>query len=909
MRFIIGLLCLFNIFMGIFSKSFAKDIAIGFIYRQPPEEAFYLYDWLVVDPDNFSWEKFDEKFYIKNKKAKLIAYISLGEIEPYRSYYKDIKKEWILGENKAWKTYIADIRNKEYQRFLLRKVIKNLDRFDGIFFDTLDSYQHVLNPQEFKSYEDAMADFLKEVRKRYPDKIILVNRGFEIADKVVGVVDGYVTESLFYGIDVKSMKYKKMSQEDTQWLLNKLNQIKNLGFKVIVIDYVDPKNKKLAKEVAKEIYQLGFIPYVADKNLQTLGTSIYQLIPRKVLMFYDSKENDVAYSAIHRLYQVYVEYLGYVPVLYDIQKGLPDRFLVDEYAGVLIRLSKVENEKQFIDWVKKQIDDGLKVFFLDFFPVSEDLLSSLGINYYGMKSPFNKAEVLERKYNYFEIEPELESIPLVSIENANPVLTIKYNNKTFIPFAITTWGGYALEGSFLRLIGDDALFIFDPVKVFRDIFNPDFPALDITTENGRRILTAHIDGDAFFGVADFDPSKTTGEIIRDKIIKKYNIPHTVSIIEGEVSREGLYPEKSKHLEEVARSIFQLDNVEVASHSFSHPFKWIKIEKLSQNHEYVEVYNLQIKGYTFSLEREIIGSVKYINENLAPKDKKVKVFLWTGDCVPSEEALKTTYKLKIYNTNGGDTTIDAKNPFFSFIGPMGLNRDEFFQIYAPIQNENIYTNLWRDYFGYVNVVSTYKLIDKPYRFKPIAIYYHFYSGQKLLSLKALDEVYQYALSQEVNPMFLSEYDQRVLEFRNTAVCKDVRDDSIVIRGEGNLKTVRIDKDVKVDVFNSKGVVGFKNINASTYIHLDNSADYKLSFSNTLPNFYLIDSNGQIAEFKVEENKIKIHLKSYIPLEFKIFNRNCKVSIQPKGYSQKFGDKHIYEYRFTKEKEAYVEAYCN
>ncbi|MDM7274174.1 bifunctional glycoside hydrolase 114/ polysaccharide deacetylase family protein [Sulfurihydrogenibium azorense] len=909
MRFIIGLLCLFSFYMGLFSKSYGKDIAVGFIYREPPEEAFYLYDWLVVDPDNFSWEKFDEKFYIKNRKAKLIAYVSLGEIEPYRSYYKEIKKDWILGENKAWKTYIADIRNKEYQKFLIEKVIKNLDRFDGIFFDTLDSYQQVLKPQEFKSYEDSMIDFLKEIRKKYSNKTILVNRGFEIADKVVGIVDGFVAESLFYGIDVKSMKYKKMSKEDTQWLLDKLSQIKNLGFIVIVIDYVDPKNKKLAKEVAQKIYQLGFIPYVADKNLQTVGTSIYQLIPRKVLMFYDSKENDVAYSTIHRLYQLYVEYLGYIPVLQDIQKGLPDRFLADEYAGVLIRLSKVENEKRFIDWVKKQIDDGIKVFFLDYFPVSEDLLSLLGINYYGIKSTFDKADILEKRYNYFEIEPDFDSIPLVNVKEGNPVLTIKVNSKAFVPFAITKWGGYALERSFLRIFGENELFVFDPVKVFRDIFNPDFPALDITTENGRRILTAHIDGDAFFGVADFEPSKTVGEIIRDKIIKKSNIPHTVSIIEGEISLEGLYPERSKYLEEVARSIFELDNVEIASHSFSHPFKWRKIEELSRNKNNTEGYNLPIKGYTFSLEREIIGSVNYINEKLAPKDKKVKVFLWTGDCVPSEEAIKLTYKLGIYNTNGGDTVIDSKNPFFSYIGPMGLNRDEYFQIYAPIQNENIYTDLWKDYYGYINVISTYKLTDKPYRFKPISIYYHFYSGQKLSSLKALDEVYSYALSQEVNPMFLSEYDQRVLEFRNTAICRDIRDDSIIIRGEGNLRTVRLDKDVKVDIFNSKGVVGFKKINDSTYIHLDNSGDYKLSYSDTLPNFYLIDSNGQIEDFKVEADKVKIRLKSYLPLEFRIFNRNCKVSIEPKNYSLESGAKHIHEYRFKREKEAYVEAYCN
>jgi hypothetical protein len=98
-------------------------------------------------------------------------------------------------------------------------------------------------------------------------------------------------------------------------------------------------------------------------------------------------------------------------------------------------------------------------------------------------------------------------------------LKAKINGKEFYPLVITDWGGYALEGTFLIESGKDALLAFNPVEIFRDVFKPDFPAPDVTTENGNRILTAHIDGDAFFGVADFDPQKNLGEIIRDEIIK------------------------------------------------------------------------------------------------------------------------------------------------------------------------------------------------------------------------------------------------------------------------------------------------------------------------------------------------------------------------------------------------------
>jgi len=716
-----------------------------------------------------------------------------------------------------------------------------------------------------------------------------------------------VAESLFYGLDTKTMKYKKMKEEDTRWLLNKLNEIKNLGVKVIVIDYVDPKDKKLQKEVAKKIYENGFIPYVTDKDLKTLGTSIYQIIPRKIMILYNSKEFDAAYNDLHRNFQAFVEYLGYVPVMYDINKELPEDYIGDEYAGILLR--QPEYSPEMLQWLKKQISDGIKVFFLSYIPSDEEFLSFLGLKIEGYTSIFDKVDFEPISYNYFEIKPEIQPIPIITLQNNfKPILKAKINGKEFYPFAITDWGGYALEGTFLSEAGKDALLVFNPVEIFRDVFKPDFPAPDVTTENGNRILTAHIDGDAFFGVADFDPQKNLGEIIRDEILKKYKIPHTISIVEGEIAPWGLYPDKSKKLEEIARSIFALENVEIASHSFSHPFKWRKLHELEKENKEsnVEGYSLPIKNYEFNLEREIIGSIDYINKNLAPENIKTKVFLWTGDCVPPKEALQLTYKIGVYNVNGGDTLITYQEPFYTLIGPMGLNRDEYFQVYAPIQNENVYTNLWRDYYGYIKSISTFKLTDEKYRFKPISIYYHFYSGQKIASLKALKEVYDYALSQEINPMFLSEYAQRVLEFRNTVVAKDL-EDNFVIRNEGNLKTIRFDKDVKIDIFKSQNVVGYRKIHDSIYVHLTNDGDSKIFFSEDEPNFMVINSNGQIKFYEKDNEGIKIKLEGYIPLTFKILNKNCKLNITPNDYILK-KDRNYYEFKFTKEKEVYMEAHC-
>ena len=90
---------------------------------------------------------------------------------------------------------------------------------------------------------------------------------------------------------------------------------------------------------------------------------------------------------------------------------------------------------------------------------------------------------------------------------------------------------------------------------------------------------------------------------------------------------------------------------------------------------------------------------------------------------------------------------------SFLRPVGGHT----QIYAPAQNENVYTNLWRGpYYGFRRVIDYFRFTDSPRRLKPIGIYYHFYSGTKTAAIKALHDVYAWASQQETFPVSASEY---------------------------------------------------------------------------------------------------------------------------------------------------------
>lgn len=915
MKFFIKLLCfILSVFFIFIHSVFAKSLntktpscVLFYYHHKPlPLDLLHTYDWIVLDPDNPFVEVLNDLFYQK-KRAKILGYLSLGEIEPYRAYYKDLKR-FSIGKNPMWDTYIADLRNKEYRDFLIHKVAKKIIEkgFDGFLFDTLDSYQLVIPKKKWKEFEKAQVEFIKTLKELYPDKLIVINRGFNILEEVKNYINGLVVESLFYGINEKK-QYVPVPTEEREKLLKNLEKAKSLNIPTVIIDYVPKEDKELAQSLIVKISSLGFIPYIADKELSEIGVSLCNIVPRKVVLLYDSSipiESSPYESSIHRLVSLPLEYLGFVPEIYDINKALPDISLENGYFGIITMFVNNKTETLY-KWLLDKKKRGLKLFFIKDFPFDEKYLKDWGIILEkNFSKPLEPYKIILQKETSFEapLKIEYQENLISSVKNGDPWVVLKNSyNQTHIPFAFTSWGGFAIGNS---LINDEELWIVNPFEVFKALLNSSFPVPDVTTENGKRILTIHIDGDGFLGFSEFNPSKTTGEIIRDEILKVYKLPHTVSIIEGEVAPWGLKPEISERLETIAKSIFSLSNVEPASHSFSHPYKWEENDKTS--YENNMPFYLPIPDYSFSYEKEIFGSIDYINKFLTPPDKKVKVFQWTGDCAPGEVPLKITYKARVYNINGGDTTITLSEPFLSRISPMGINFGPYFQVYAPFQNENKYTNLWQGpFWGYIKVIQSFELTENPLRLKPISIYYHFYSGQKLASLNALKKVYDFALSQKTNPMYVSEYIQKVLDLRETAILKTK--DGFIIKNNGFLRTLRVPKSWGYpDIENGKGILGYSEKNDCFYVHLDGSGNYFLKFTQKKPKFRLVEANGQVEKWEYKDGVVFLELKAYVPLDLTI-ETSCKVFINDSLLKPDFKNEVLNIKR--KEHYATIKALCN
>ena len=115
------------------------------------------YDLLIIDLfyNETAFTKSEiEQLKIKNNNAKrlVICYMSIGEAEDYRYYWKsewtDDKPNWLDEENPEWKgNYKVKYWDKEWQNIIYGEKDVYLDRilntgFDGVYLDIIDGFEY-----------------------------------------------------------------------------------------------------------------------------------------------------------------------------------------------------------------------------------------------------------------------------------------------------------------------------------------------------------------------------------------------------------------------------------------------------------------------------------------------------------------------------------------------------------------------------------------------------------------------------------------------------------------------------------------------------------------------------------------------------------------------------------------------
>ncbi|MDX1525882.1 MAG: endo alpha-1,4 polygalactosaminidase [Pseudidiomarina maritima] len=876
------------------AQSTAKPVSsIGFYYGAIDSVRELLaYERVVVNAEAINERQLAQ---LKQAEVQVYAYLSVGERSEVLAGISSGAK--VLGENLAWNAAIMDLTDTRWQQAITTHATKLVEKgFDGLFLDTLDSYQIALDADQIRNLvernraweaqQQALIGIINQLFDIAPQ--LILNRGFELLaagqttkDNQVGGLHqkplAVVAESLFKGYDAANDLYFNRTPDDTAWLQQQLELVQRLGIETIVIDYVSSQQWPTALqeriELAQQIMAMGHTPYVSNGLLTEFGVSTFYPVARRVLSFFDSEMLLKKQSDCHRFLATLVEYQGYVPECMDIHQLDSFSFDPSRYAAVVYWLSQSSFEQtelqQFVE--ERLASAAVPSVFIGELPDSDALLQQLGVKRKGDYK--GKLTILGAEAKYRLPASEIQPIPRYELATkdvtASVTLVDDYDQQG-IGIVKTEWGGIvAAPLEVQEMLGDRLRWTIDPfMHVLPLLQLQTIPVPDITTESGQRILTAHIDGDGF-------PSKTwtgdgifAGQSVLDNILKPYKLPHTVSIIEGEIAKHGLYPKDAAELERIALAIFALDNVEIASHTFSHPFFWD--DRVSvQEKMYGD--SLAIPGYEVDYDREVFGSVSYIRKLLANGniDKPVRVFLWSGMADPTAEIIKKTEQLGLLNVNGGNTYVVNSNFSIAQVYPHLNWHTDAIQVYAPLMNENLFTELWSENFhGFARAIESFKLLGEPRRYKPVGIYYHMYSGVYPASIKALQDVYDWTLQQPLTPLYLSDYAIRAKSLYETGLARSITDERwrVISTGVRSLRLPAVAA-VSDSVYGlAQGPDGYYGsfIPPHAEIWL---ADSSRMVSGTLPRPMITSANAMISGWRYSpaQQQWAVRGHSYVPLK--------------------------------------------
>jgi len=283
MAALLGLLIVFSALPST-AQSEAKST---FRYAYLPALSGYRYQDLIENPARVYLVDVDDSHltpvqiqHLKRRGSLVISYLSIGEAETYRSYWRDWKvgnPGFILPENPKWPgNHLVKFWDPQWQNIIFTRAKGLAQRgYDGMYLDIVDGYQHpqvvAAFPGDKAALRAAMQRFVmalsQQTKAINPDFRVIPQNALELLgtpqsahqpnQAYLNAIDGVGVESLWYD-DNRISGW-------TKWDLEYIQTAQKAGKFVLAISY--PTQETLQNDYITKATKAGIIPFLGRRLL------------------------------------------------------------------------------------------------------------------------------------------------------------------------------------------------------------------------------------------------------------------------------------------------------------------------------------------------------------------------------------------------------------------------------------------------------------------------------------------------------------------------------------------------------------------------------------------------------------------------------------------------------------------
>jgi cysteinyl-tRNA synthetase len=225
--------------------------------------------------------------------GKVLSYLNIGACENTRGYWSHLDERGRQVGCEAFRLapyrgypgeFWMDVRKRAYHDLIVNVAASALVErgVDGFVLDNLDNYQAPLRGASMAERKQGIADIIRRLRARYPDKLIVVLNGIyalgsdDESDNVLFWPDRHNADVPVYRYvdlelheDVNSYPDCPVRGEYCrQDMMAALAELQREGIPVLLLDYASEPS--VARLYYRRTICAGFLPYVTSESLDVI---------------------------------------------------------------------------------------------------------------------------------------------------------------------------------------------------------------------------------------------------------------------------------------------------------------------------------------------------------------------------------------------------------------------------------------------------------------------------------------------------------------------------------------------------------------------------------------------------------------------------------------------------------------